>query len=136
MVVLQLGFMAARCSRLISYASVSLGVPFASVKLQAMKRCMMIGAHHEVRWHLGIIGTFSLLHAECICYVTVDKRPTVRSLLQGSGWTLMLRWRSRWGLIWALLLLRWSPTGRSSWPSSMTSGPSPRSKCEAGHHDP
>ena len=136
MVVLQLGFMAAHCSRLITYVSVSLGVPFASVKLQAMKRCMMMEAHHEVRWHLRIIGTFSLLHAECVCHVTVDKRPSVRSLLQGSGWTLMLRWRSRWGVTWALLLLRWSPTGSSSWPSSMTSGPSLRSKYKLGHLDP
>lgn len=39
-------FMAARCSRLISYVFVSLSMPFASVKLQALIWCMMIGAHH------------------------------------------------------------------------------------------
>ena len=69
MVALQLGFMAACCSRLISYVSVSLGVPFASVKLQAMKRCMIIEAYHEVRWHLGTIGTFSLAFYMLSAYV-------------------------------------------------------------------
>ena len=77
--------MAARCSRLMSYVFVSLGVPFAFVKLQALNRCVIIGAHQEVRWNLGAISTCSLAFCKLWYIVAVNERPTVNLSCRDPG---------------------------------------------------